>query len=190
MQKVKPVVVDAQARPPALRHLASLPPAVRANPNIPEAAADGWLWGLTPSEDLMLVHAVPRPLAAPRPTRLTAVRRPGDTGAVLLGGVDVHGPSTDNLAVEASWDDPDDRSRCPAGRTGRRRSWRSLTAGRGHAGPGDLLTLGVDGPHVRRSRLRARSVQHHARHQLGDTRHRRIEYSFRASTRFREYFHP
>ena len=186
VQKVK---LSSSMRKPDLQLFGtwrSLPPGVQADPHTQEAAADGWLWGLTPSEDLTLVHAVPRPLAAPRPTRLTAIRGPGDTGAVLLGGVDVHGPSTDNLTVEATWDDPDDSVTLP--RWQNRPS--SVVAVQTQVGPSeDLLTLGVDdrtfdvpgfGP----------VTQHRARHELGDTRHRRIEYTFRATTRFREYFHP
>jgi hypothetical protein len=53
---------------------ASMPPAVTANDDVAEAAADGMLWGLTPAEEVVLVHAVPRPLEAPRPTRIRPLR--------------------------------------------------------------------------------------------------------------------
>jgi hypothetical protein len=134
----------------------------------------------------MLVHAVPRPLAAPRPTLLSAQRGPGDTYSVLLGGVDVHGPSTDSLSAEASWADPDDS----LGLDGPTTRPSSVVAFQAKVGPAEeLLTLGVDdrtfdlpgfGP----------LTQHQARHELGDTRHRMVSYRFRATTRFREYFAP
>ena len=52
----------------------SLPPALTANADVAEAAADGWLWALTPFEEVTLVHAVPRPLEAPRPTTIDPAR--------------------------------------------------------------------------------------------------------------------
>ena len=70
----------------------SLPPAVRDDPDVAEAAADGWLWGLSPFEDVMLVHAVDRPLEAPRPIGLRPVRAEGATHLHLFGAIDLHGP--------------------------------------------------------------------------------------------------
>ena len=58
---------------------------MRDNHDVAEAAADGWLWGLTPFDDVVLVHAVPRPLEAPRPTILVPLRGRGDTEAVAGG---------------------------------------------------------------------------------------------------------
>ena len=57
----------------------SMPQSVRDDSDVAEAAADGWLWGLTPFEDVMLVHAVPRPLEAPRPAKLIPGRIEGST---------------------------------------------------------------------------------------------------------------
>ena len=83
----------------------SLPQPVRDDANVAEAAADGWLWGLTPFEDVTLVHAVPRPLEVPRPTKLVPKRGEGSTHVTLQGAVDLHGPSTAQLAADAAWTD-------------------------------------------------------------------------------------
>ena len=56
------------------------------------------------------MHAVPRPVEVPRATVLVPQRTPSDTAVTLFGGVDLHGPSTERLDVEAAWsewvDDP------------------------------------------------------------------------------------
>jgi hypothetical protein len=164
----------------------SLPQPVRDNRDVAEAAADAWLWGLTPFEDVTLVHAVPRPLEAPRPTKLLPLRVEGATLVTLSGAVDLHGPSTDRLTAEATWTDPVDDLTLPI--------WEPRpTAGHAFTSPvlayEDLAILGpveLDGslPEVGPLHM------HAANHQLGDTKHRVIDYRFRASTRFPEYFHP
>ena len=163
----------------------SLPQSVRDNRDVAEAAADGWLWGLTPFEDVTLVHAVPRPIEAPRPTKLLPLRTAGSTRVTLAGAVDLDGPSTDGLSAEATWTDPVDDVTLPI--------WEERPTS-GHAFTSsvlpfeDLALLGpveFDGalPEVGRLHM------HAANHELGDTKHRVIDYRFRASTRFPEYFH-
>lgn len=164
----------------------SLPPVVRADDDVAEAARDGWLWALTPSEDVIVVHAVPRPLEAPRPTRLAPVRVAGSTVAFLQGAVDVHGPSTDSLTAFASWVDQVDDLTLPAPED-------RPTDGLAFTSPvkpyEDFALLSVaDGEAVLPGY--GPVAVHQALHQLGDTRHRVVEYQFRATTRFREYFHP
>lgn len=142
--------------------------------------------GLTPYEDVRLVHAVPRPVEAPRPTRLTPYRPEGQTWVELLGAVDVHGPSTDSLVAEASWTDPvddltlpryEDRPSTAIGFSTRIRPYEDLAL-LGYAdAEATLPGVGRLGVHL-------------GRHELGDTLHRVVEYRFRAATRFREYFRP
>ena len=164
----------------------SMPPLLRDNPDLREAAADGWLWGLTPSDDVMLVHAVPRPIEAPDPTPLVTVRAKGATDATVFGGVDLHGPSTDNLVCEASWTDPFDDLMRPR--------WEdrpsSAVAFQTPIQPTeDLALLGFADlplPQPGASHLRL----HRAVQEFGDTKHRLVSYRFRALSRFREYFHP
>ena len=164
----------------------SLPQPVRDDANVAEAAADGWLWGLTPFEDVTLVHAVPRPLEVPRPTKLVPKRGEGSTHVTLQGAVDLHGPSTAQLAADAAWTDKVDDLTLP--------TWE-LRPATGHAFASpvlpyeDLAILSyAEGEETFAGAGRLRF--HAANHELGDTKHRVIEYQFRATTRFPEYFRP
>ena len=164
----------------------SLPPAIRDNPILREAAADGWFWWLTPSTEVRLVHAVPRPLEAPRPTILMPVRAAGDTAVTLFGAVDVHGPSTERIDVEASWSQWVDDIAKPAPE---RVTSTAIACGTPVGYHEDLVVLtSADGsaPLPDGTTLRL----HGAVHQTGDTLHRMIDYRVRATTRYREYFPP
>ena len=83
---------------------------------IRRAATSGWLWWLTPSTPLRLVHAVPAPVRPPALRGLRVLARPKDRGVAALAGlVDVHGPSTDTLVVRAEWSEwVDDPAATPA----------------------------------------------------------------------------
>lgn len=162
----------------------SLPDAARNDPDVAAAAADGLLWGLSPYEDLRLVHAVDRPVGIPRPVRVAPFRQEGSTHVWLLGAVEVHGPSTDNLSLEASWrDDIDDLTR-----DGPHASEASGMAFRTQIRASEDIALlsVVDAQGT--VPLLGPIALHQARHELHDTHHRVIDYRFRASTRFREYF--
>ena len=164
----------------------SLPQPVRDNEDVAEAAADGWLWGLTPAENVTLVHAVPRPVEAPRTVVLKAQRFEGLTEAVMVGAVDVHGPSTESLTLEASWSEPADDLTLPRPEQRDQRGVAFTTPIR----PGeDLAVLTLTDGAVPFPGL-GDVWTHAAIHRFGDTRHRMIDYRFRATTRFREYFHP
>lgn len=166
----------------------SWPQVIQSHPLIREAARDGYLWSLTPKENLLLVHATPRPIAAPRPVNVRALRPADATFTYLWGGVHVHGASTEQLTAEASWTEfTDDLGQA---------MWEA-TPSRGAA-----FTTRVT-PHERLGILFAPLPQgdldwpgdpsiriHGVRHDFGDTKHRVVDYRFRASTRFREYFPP
>src|SRR5690606_22600963 len=80
------------------------PEAEAARALLARAAANGWFWWLTPAHDLRLVHAVRRPAHPPQLPALRVLLRPsGLTVAALVGVVDVHGPSTERLSLEARW---------------------------------------------------------------------------------------
>lgn len=164
----------------------SMPAAITGDASVEEAARDGLLWGLTPSEDVLLVHAVPRPLEAPRPTVIRPMRAIGKTACFLFGGVDVHGPSTDHLTAEATWDEPIDDITLAKWET---RSSSGIAFTTPILPFEDLallahLEVDVAMPGAGRMRL------HAAVHNFADTRHRTVSYRFRATTRFREYFNP
>ena len=167
----------------------SLPESVRNIDVIAEAAADGWLWILTPFDKVTLVHAVPRPLEAPTPTVLRPLRGKGSTVAGLVGGVDIHGPSTELLTADATWTEFTDDLSLPLPETAdiggvgfttvvRPEEDLAILAG---AVPADSdFDIAGFGP----------VWFHRAVHQFGDTKHRNVTYRFRASTRYREYFDP
>ena len=165
---------------------ATLSTVFTGTPEVVEAAADGWLWGLSPSESVMLVHAVPRPLAAPRPVTLTVVRGRGETAAWLLGGLDVHGASTDSVTAEASWTDPVDDVAAPEP------EWHPKSEAAFQTPIQDWEDVAVlfAADAVAEVPDFGPVATHKAIHRFEDTRHRNVTYRFRATTRFREYFAP
>jgi hypothetical protein len=164
----------------------SLPAPMQQLALLREAALDGWLWWLTPATELRLVHAVPRPLEAPRITLLTPLRATGDTSSRFLGGVDLHGPSTDRLDLEASWTEWVDDVAEPAPKQ------VAVQAAVGHVQiepDEDLAVLFTQDNQV--TLPDGTLIRLHAmEHKFGDTKHRSVDYRARAATRFREYFDP
>ena len=157
-----------------------------SNALLSEAAADGWFWWLTPATKLRLVHAVPKPLAAPHFTIFAPGRAAGSTTVTLFSGVEVHGASTDRLDIEATWTEQVDDVTKPGPQV------IAVTAAVGHTAiavdesvallANQDLTLPLpDGTSI---------TVHTAEHHLGDTKHRTIDYRLRGTTRFREYFDP
>lgn len=167
-----------------------LPRAFQDRPEIADAARDGWLWWLTPAEELQLVHAVPKPVERPRVPRLLPIRGAGSTEVTLIGLVDVHGPSTGRLDIEAAWSEPIDDPAKDAPEEGVART--------GVAGDvevdyrEDLIMLalpamaGTTIPIGGGSSLTLRA----ASQVFEDTRHRLVDYTVRATTRYREFFDP
>lgn len=156
------------------------------DPDVQEAAADGLLWGLTPGENVTLVHAVPRPVQAPRPTSLRLHRPAGSTLAAFTGGLAVHGPSTQQVSATVRWTDlvddltldgPVERSAGAAGFTTAVRPQEEVV-------PVWAVDQAINLPGWEDVLL------HGTTHALPDTKHHRAFYRFRASTRFSEYFAP
>ena len=91
---------------------------VKAKASLPAAAnmlintaLIGQSWMLTPPLDLTLVHAVDKPLIVPEFTsRAHFERKPGETHATLVDWMNIHGKSTSKLDIKAKWienvDDP------------------------------------------------------------------------------------
>jgi hypothetical protein len=164
----------------------SLPAAVRSIELLAQAAADGWFWWLTPAVEIRLVHAVPRPVEVPRPTVLVPVRQAFDTAVTLFGAVDLHGPSTERIDIEGRWTEQIDDVTKPAPTQIEVISAACDTL---IGDDEDLVVLGgfdattplPDGSSIN---------VHKAVHQLGDTKHRLIDYSIRATSRYREFFDP
>ncbi len=153
------------------------------------AARDGWLWWLTPDEDLRMVHATARPAIPPRIAELAAEpRTPGIATASLDGVLDVDGASTDKVELRAQWtnwvDDPG--SPGPVQQT----THEVVTDYRiGESERYSLLNLDPVGS----STVGSRTVEvpiRIANHNLPDTRARVVDYQLYGSSRFREFFAP
>ncbi|HET6968082.1 MAG TPA: hypothetical protein VFI44_07385, partial [Ornithinibacter sp.] len=164
----------------------SLADSLTSNEDVHEAAADGLLWSLTPGEEVRLVHAVPRPVSAPRPTKVAVHRAPGSVLTALVGGVEVHGPSTDKLTTTLAWTDlvDDVTLDAPVERSSTASGFEVFVRPDDRIVPLWVVTQTVPWPGWEGVVLRSTV------HGLPDTRHHRVRYRFRASTRFREYFDP
>lgn len=161
-----------------------LPEAAQKEPTLREAAAEGWLWALTPSEEVTLVHAVPRPLKVPRSLVMVPLREPGSATCALAGALDCHGASTERIDAEAEWDEVTDDLNLAGPET---KSMTGHAFGFGIASDEDLVTLFSSDTSLNLPVLGPLPT-HQAVHVLGDTKHRLIKYRFKATTRFREYF--
>ena len=169
----------------------SFPTAITSNVGVAEAALDGYLWALTPSQPLRLVHAVPRPVEAPRPVTFRAERQWGATDTAFVGSVHLHGASTEQLSAEASWVDVIDN---PGDTRWRERPSNGLAF---TTITNEIERLAVFEPRSEEWMPREQADAddptvwfHRVTHDFGDTKHRRVNYRLRASTRFREFFPP
>lgn len=166
------------------------------DPNVPgsdrlvlaEAARNGWMWWLTPDEDLRLVHATARPAILPRISRLSARPRTRDIATAALDGVlDVHGASTDKIELRAVWSDPIDDPEAP--------DWVERTTAEvvekyqiGESERYSLLT-----PDFNAQQVGTRKVTEPIRiatHTFPDTKARSVKYRLYGSSRYREFFTP
>lgn len=150
-------------------------------------AINGQHWMLTPWRNIELVHAVQRPLIEPDIEKHGVFRAFGRTQAELSFQVDCSIKSTSHLDLLAHWNEPaEDLSE----KTGKNRERPDhafaikITDDKSYGGiheyervknTPDLIAIG------------ARSKK---RHEFNDTRYRRIEYWFDATTKFREFMPP
>ncbi|MEY2414754.1 MAG: hypothetical protein QOH53_88, partial [Ilumatobacteraceae bacterium] len=156
-------------------------------------AEQGRMWMFTPRSTLVLVHAVEKPLLAPvvdvAPSGMQ--RNLGDTFCVLAGSIDNHAKSTGRLDVEAVWiEQVDDLANLDGPEDGI--DGRPLRSNHSHVGDFNLEAI-EDDCRVGRDDQRAiadKPAVHKLRHELGNTKHRLVDYHSIATTRFREYFPP
>ena len=132
------------------------------------------------------MHAVPRPVSAPRPTKVVVGRAPGSVLAALLGGVEVHGPSTDKLTTTLAWTDlvDDTTLDAPVERPSTASGFEVFVRPDDRIVPLWVVDQMLPFPGWEGVLLRSTV------HPMPDTRHHVVRYRFRASTRFREYFAP
>ena len=158
-------------------------------------ALEGGHWMLTPPHELVLVSAVRQPLGHPRFERLQADRELGATATRFAGALAVHGRSTSRVELLAQWTEPVDRD-----------DGQPPELAVAHAALADELILTELPPAGHTVLLRTGdrpaglyrsdedtirfTSEASVRHDFHDTRHRRVRYGARATTRFREYFPP
>lgn len=131
-------------------------------------AAEGRHWMLTPFRELTFIHAVQIPMEAPRVQGSSPARSAGETFFILRGVLHVHGKSTDKVDFYAEWNEVVSAPLTPEGSMLKPRSVQACR-------------FDVSDPETIHAFLAER-------HELGDTKHRRISYWATAASRFREYF--
>lgn len=136
-------------------------------------ARAGAHWMVSPYRQLVLVHAVQRPLCAPRILEMGPLRKYGETFTTLTGKFELSVKSTGKLDMNARWDQPVDDVN---------KSGPDVISGAGHAFEWPIETDFKDS-------LEA-TEKTGLRHEFGDTLHRLVRYRLTGTTRFREYFHP
>lgn len=152
-------------------------PTVTVDANLQKRIVCGDFPLYTPHRDLTLVHAVRKPLEPSLQTWTTAARSLADTWVKLNIAMNLHRTSTGRVECEAEWAEPHDDLTQPA-----------CITKTGLARPGELKVSlegdRVDGPAAPQRNLFSLA----ATHNFGDTKHRVVKYSLRATTRFREYY--
>ncbi|WP_280304067.1 hypothetical protein [Nocardia abscessus] len=137
-------------------------------------AESGAHWMISAPRALTLLHAVQRPLTPARLEHLKATRVSlGETGARLTGFLRLNVASTSRIDIIGRWDEwLDDEEFCVA-----QHPREAVAFG---------MTVRADWPdHDNFPQPANRSY-----HEFGDTRHRRVRYLVRATSRFREYMQP
>ncbi len=142
-----------------------IPPATFAE--LRKFVEQGRAWVITPNRTLVLVHAVQKPLIVPAFTKLTPIKYLGDTFATLTDTLTIDGASTGKIDLRADWSEPVDDLRDP--------TWKTIK------GTAQVFEKKIEDP-------KSKSLVINDAHNFGDTKHRMINYTAVASTRFREYF--
>jgi hypothetical protein len=135
---------------------------------------------LSPFRDVQLTHAVQHPLAEPDMTDVAALRPElGATRVVFRGAINSHARSTGRLDIVGDWTEDIDLPTEDAPR---------MTA-RGSQVVNRAVACSFD---IRPTENSAQTSGSRGllKHDLGDTKYRRITYHSVATTRFREFFPP
>lgn len=161
-----------------------------------QAMKENRSWLITPWRELHLVHAVQQPLRQPEWRDLKSERFTGSTVADLFGLANIDPPSTEKIDLLAEWSENVDEPTRPGPERHEGRTvvfelaTRTAATGRTDVDPRrvpyslrekTLLTFSTGS-------LNELNPPPLAGHQFGDTKYRRVRYSVRATTAFREYF--
>jgi hypothetical protein len=183
---------------------------------VKEAAMKGRHWMITPFRDLTIVHATQQPMLEPVVGKLVPVKTAGATFAMINGRVDVHGRSTDRCDVLAHWSEPLDDLTLPEWKmvdgSGQafsvpvKETDTSLLLGDQKVStqspgmdisslmhtppvtPGGYPSITDEKVYAPVTTLVSASAHGAQRHDFGDTKYRKISYTFAAVSRFREHF--
>ncbi len=155
-----------------------------------QMSLNGQHWMLTPWRHVDLVHATQRPLVSPHIVKHTMSRGLRSTFAMPNFILNCGITSTSHLDLLAVWNEPtEDPASSDAG-ANRERNDRAyqvkISEPAGYAGPPDYA---LEGKFIRTGGLFHDLVQRKI-HEFNDTRYRRIEYHFDATTKFREFLPP
>jgi hypothetical protein len=132
-----------------------------------QLALDGGHWMLTPPRPLTLVHAVQQPLIEPQFQNLTSTKFLGSTVAILRDEYPISGKSTNKVDMQADWQEPvDDLS----------------------DNPQPVILNGATTPFNTAIEPNMTVARIAGNHEFHDTKHRKVNYTAIATTRFREYF--
>ncbi len=156
-----------------------------------DMAQVGCGWMITPYRALTMVHATQQPVCLPEFLTLSINRELGDQHATISSRVRMHGPSTGKFEIEASWKEwVDDLERPAPELVDSHGQLGEIQLTENHPNLFSLVNV-VDAqeppplpqqiPGTGQPRARG------DRHEFGDTKFRLIDYTMRATTRFREY---
>ena len=165
-------------------------------------AEHGALAMLSPARQVLLVHAVQKPvrLALPSPSSTLDIRRFGGDSMAYFGGTfRIHGPSTAKLDLWASWEEPGEQGGPP-----RKANVHVLELPIQPAGISeDAASQAEEKPIATYAAGAADSFQfkappqsanpamrgnYRAKQDFGDTKHRKVTYTLTATSRYVEYF--
>ncbi|MBR0731087.1 hypothetical protein JQ636_40530 [Bradyrhizobium japonicum] len=168
-----------------------------ANREFMNMAQHGALAALSPARKILLVHAVQRPLREPQndSTPFAARKFPEQTAANIAGSFKIHGGSTEKLDLLASWTEPLQGAEATRSINTHVLEIPIHLDQQSPSIAGDTVPIGSYFKGTDRFEFHApdrqedsRSRTWLARHEFGDTRHRRVTYQLVATTRFKEYF--
>ena len=168
-----------------------------ADPSLAGLAREGKLWALTPWRDVEIVHAVQRPLKLPDITTLQLDRQRGATFVMPSLTAICSIASTARVDLRAAWNEPRDASVAGGANVAKTDTATTVkitdpvTYAASHTNvPAASLPGQAEHAIVAPDLIAIGPAKHRAPprlHEFGDTRYRRIEYWFDATTRFREF---
>jgi hypothetical protein len=146
-----------------------------ASPALVQSIIQGRHWMFSPFRMLTVVHATAKPLSFPAFNKFLAAKTLGDTFADLSDiGFAISGKSTGKVDLRSGWIDFVDDLRDPI--------WKMVSAS------AQVFELKVDDYTVDPFPFGTGSKGPVVHHNFGDTKHRWVQYTGVAATRFKSYF--